>query len=442
MKFTLLTDAPEPELAFEVIYHQLEKLARRERGRLVALLVGKLGPARLEMAEDVVQDAIIAAMAAWPYKGMPDNPAAWLNRVARNKAYDRLRKEGREKPWLDEIGDHAADDISPDNSDATHGQLFGARIKDPELKLIFLCCQPEIAQEDQLMLTLKVVSGFTAKDIGALFLKKEAAVGQRLARAKRKLRALGASAGGKSITDGPSRFELKERLPTVLKVIYLMFSLGYAPRRGEALILRDVAEEALRLAVSVADANETASPSASALAALLSFQASRFDARVGTDGALVLLRDQNRVLWDKDLISRGFAYLKAAQAGAKLSRYHLEAAIASSHAAAPDFAATNWQQLLGVYAQLEAMTGSPVVAVNACVAEAFAGAPEAAFLKLEALAKHDQLHAYAPYHIARGELLRMLKRPADAAKSFKKALECDASAPVVAHLKERLTASV
>lgn len=430
------------ELGLEVIHHQLERLARRERGRLVALLVGKLGSARLEMAEDVVQDAVVAAMASWPYKGMPDNPAAWLNRVARNKAYDRLRKEGREQPWLDERGEPFAAGISDAKNDQTHGQLFGARITDPELKLIFLCCQPETAPEDQLMLTLKVVSGFTARDIGALFLKKDTAVGQRIARAKRKLRVHEAAQTGASITDGPSRFEVKQRLPIVLKVIYLMFSLGYAPRRGEHLVMRDVAEEALRLAVAVADAPETASADASALAALLAFQASRFDARVGTDGELVLLRDQNRALWNRKLIELGFAHMQAGQCGEKLSRYHLEAGIAATHAAAPDFAATNWQQLLGVYANLEAMTGSPVVAVNACVAEAFSGAPEAAFLKLEALARHERLQDYAPYHIARGELLRMLKRPIDAAACFEKALECDNSAPVLAHLKGRLAGSV
>ncbi len=437
-----MSDCIEPELAFEVITHQLERLARRERGRLVALLVGKLGPARLEMAEDVVQDAVVAAMAAWPYKGMPDNPAAWLNRVARNKAYDRLRKEGREQPWLEEASEQPSPETRDREKDQSLGQLFGARITDPELKLIFLCCQPEIGQEDQLMLTLKVVSGFTAKDIGALFLKKEAAVGQRLARAKRKLRSLEAAQSDASITDGPSRFEVKQRLPTVLKVIYLMFSLGYAPRRGDMLVMRDVAEEALRLAVAVANADETTSAEANALAALLAFQASRFDARADADGGVVLLRDQNRALWNRDLINLGFSYLKAAQLGANLSRYHLEAAIAAGHAAAPDFAATNWQLLLAVYANLEAMTGSPVVAVNACVAEAFAGAPEAAFLKLEVLAKHKRLHDYAPYHIARGELLRMLKRPVDAAACFKKALECDMSAPVLAHLKGRLAASM
>ncbi len=428
------------ELTRDIIHQQLERLARSERRRLVADLVSKLGSARLEMAEDVVQDAVIAAMASWPYKGMPDNPGAWLNRVARNKAYDRLRREGRENPLpegdaLPGMPQSANEHTS--QADEAHGRFFGARITDPELKLIFLCCQPSIAVEDQLMLTLKVVSGFTAHDVAALFLKKDAAVGQRLARAKRKLRAL-----DDGLTEGPSRFELKDRLPVVLKVIYLMFSLGYAPRRGQELILRDVAEEALRLALVVASARDTASPSAHALAALLSFQASRFDARVGTDGKLVLLRDQNRALWDRGLVRQGFQHLQLAQSGDHLSRYHLEAAIAAGHASAPTFPETDWQQILALYEKLEAMTGSPVVAINACVAEALAGAPEEAFLKLEALARHQQLADYAPYHIARGELLRMLRRPADAAKNFTRALECDASAPVIAHLGERLASSV
>lgn len=431
-----MTGSSADPLSDQVVRHQLERLARRERGRLVADLVSKLGSARLQMAEDVVQDAIIAAMATWPYKGMPDNPGGWLNRVARNKAYDRLRREGREVglPDEDRVPGEAA---SADDHDGEHGRFFGAQVEDPELKLMFLCCHPEIGAEDQLMLTLKVVSGFTARDIAAVFLKKEAAVGQRLARAKRKLRAIDTG-----LTDGPSRFEVRKRLPTVLKVIYLMFSLGYSPRRGDSLILRDVAEEALRLSVAVASGKETRHPAADALVALLSFQASRFDARVDSAGNMVLLRDQNRSLWSRQLINNGFTHLHRAQKGDELTRYHLEAAIAAGHAAAPDFAHTNWDQMLTVYSNLETMTQSPIVAINACVAQAFSGAPEEAFLKLEVLDQHEQLQSFAPYHTARGEVLRMLKRPADAAKSFKEALACDASSPVVKHLRDRLAACV
>lgn len=422
----------DKSLAADVIRHQLEKLARRERGRLVAVLVHRFGARYLEMAEDVVQDAIVAAMATWPYRGMPENPAAWLSRAARNKAIDRLRKEGRE---VFDLSEDAVDETSTTDADEAHGRFIGAQVEDAELKLMFLCCQRALSEEDQLMLTLQVVSGFTAKDISALFLMKDAAVGQRLARAKRKLRD-----GEFSLTEGLSRFAVKERLPTVLKVVYLMFSLGYAPRRGEALVLRDVADEALRLAEHLCTARDTAMPDAHALAALLSFQASRFAARLDPYGRLVLLKDQNRTLWDRQLIAAGLAHLKAAQSADTLSRYHLEAGIAALHATAQHFDETDWQAVCGMYGTLEAMTGSPVVSLNACAAHAFAGEPEAAFVRLEALEGRERLGDYAPYHIARGEILRMLGRMQEAAACFQAALACDAAAPVAAHLQERLAA--
>lgn len=444
---------PPATVARDLIGVQLERLARTQRRRLVADLVSKLGAKRLEMAEDVVQDAVIAAMQSWPFKGMPDNPAAWLNRVARNKAYDRLRREGREQSITQD--DDSEHDPNPQDemgarqaTDNMHSQFYGARVNDPELRLIFLCCHDSLAEEDRLMLTLKVVSGFTARDIAAVFLKKEAAVGQRLARAKRKLRALDAKDTGSGLND-LSRFAVQARLNTVLKVIYLMFALGYAPRRGDALVQQDVALEALRLAEVLVGARETVQPAAYALAALLSLQTSRFAARVGPDtasqdisGGLVLLRDQNRALWDNDLIKRGMAYLAMAQSGDALSRYHLEAGIAAAHATAKHFSETDWMGICALYVKLEAMTNSPVVTVNACVAQAFAGAPEKAFLKLEALADKERLFGYAPYHIAHGELLRMLSRPTDAAESFKAAIACEASAPVIAHLKGRLASCV
>lgn len=448
---------PPSATARGIVGVQLERLARTQRRRLVADIVAKIGVKRLEMAEDVVQDAVIAAMKTWPFKGMPDNPAAWLNRVARNKAYDRLRREGREQSTTGEDGT----DIDFGLSDAEHmkgstedghARFYGAQVTDPELKLIFLCCHDALSEEDRLMLTLKVVSGFTARDIAALFLKNEAAVGQRLARAKRKLRALENDAEGGDLSS-LSRFAVQTRIPSVLKVIYLMFAVGYAPRKGDSLIMQDVAFEALRLAEMMADAPETTQPEAHALAALLSFQASRFGARVdalqsadkpsGMGEKLVLLRDQNRALWDRKLIDRGMHRLACAKAGGALSRYHLEAGIASLHATAPHFDATNWPAICGLYETLEKITGSPVVAVNACVAQAFNGAPEKAFIRLEALENgaggNADLLSFAPFHIARAEILHMLGRPADAALSFKAALACGASVPVVAHLHNRLT---
>lgn len=438
----------------------IERLARRERGRLVADILSKIGASRLELAEDVVQDAVIAAMATWPYKGLPDKPAAWLSTVARNKAYDRLRREGREQVFEPDgapemvVQIHegskadgaetrqsgagptqAATRVSQSMDDEMYGQFIGTRITDPELKLIFLCSQPALKPEDQLLLMLKVVSGFTARDMAALMFKKEAALGQRLARAKRTLRTL-----PENLTESPSRFEVSARMEVVLKGIYLMFALGYAPQSGDSIIRRDVAEEALRL-IALLTANEvTATPQAHALAALLYFQASRFDSRVGEGGAPVLMAAQNRTLWNRGYIDAGMRHLKASQGGKTLTRYHLEAGIAAAHASARTFETTDWTHIAKMYAQLEGMTGSPIVAVNGCVAVAFDGAPEKAWLRLEALAREPALENYAPYHVARAEVLRMLARPDAAATAYKQALACSTSTPTAEHIEAQLAA--
>lgn len=438
----------------------IERLARRERGRLVADILAKIGPARLELAEDVVQDAVIAAMATWPYKGLPDKPAAWLSTVARNKAYDRLRREGREQAFETEVGPEtaaqrpddpkartgearqsgtgpgeAATHATQSVNDDMYGQFIGTRITDPELKLIFLCSQPALKPEDQLLLMLKVVSGFTARDMAALLFKKEAAVGQRLARAKRTLRAL-----PDSLTDSPSRFEVAARMEVVLKGIYLMFAVGYAPQTGDSIIRRDVAEEALRLISLLTENDVTATPQAHALAALLYFQASRFDSRVGEGGAPILMAAQDRTLWNRRYIDAGMRHLKASQGGKTLSRYHLEAGIAAAHASARTFETTDWSHIASLYARLEDMTGSPIVAVNACVAVAFDGAPEKAWLRLEALAREPALETYAPYHVARAEVLRMLARPDAAAAAYRQALACNTSIPTGEHIEAQLAA--
>ncbi len=246
----------KPDDAFRA---ELDRLVRRERGRLLADLVHRLGPHQVDLAEDVAQEALVAAMAVWPYQGLPDKPGAWLARVARNKAYDRLRRQVREAVLTDEPASATGDDAS---------RLFEAAIGDPELRLVFLCCHSSLTEQDRLALTLKLVSGFTARDIGQLLLASDAAIGQRLARVKRKLKAL-----GPSIRDAPSRFGIARRVPTALKVVYLMFSLGHAPRRGSKLVQQDVAMEALRLSRVLADDTLTGCPRAQALAALLCFHA-------------------------------------------------------------------------------------------------------------------------------------------------------------------------
>ncbi len=406
---------------------QIVRIARRERGRLVGNLVARLGGAELELAEDVAQDALLQAMSTWTFRGLPENPAAWLARVAYNRAIDKLRRSKREIPYAEHADDR--------NSDAVTG--FSSEIEDPELRLIFLCCHARLRELDQLVLTLKVVSGFAVREIAGVFLASEDAIGQRLARAKRKLRS-----APEDIDRPPTRFDIESRMNTALKVIYLMFSVGYSPKSGDALIRRDIAEEALRLAVCLAEQPGISTPPARALAALLCLQASRLDAREAADGSLILLREQERGRWNRDRIVQGLAFMQAAQDGESLSRYHLEAGIAAAHAAAPSWDECDWGAIARYYELLLDMVYSPVIAVNASVAQAMRGEPDLALETLDLLANERTLSGYAPYFAARAEVLRMLGRESDAAEAFSAAIACDASAPVLKHLEQRLAACV
>ncbi len=410
------------------ISRQLDLLTRRERGRLIAGLVNRLGSQNLELAEDVAQEALLTALSIWPYRGMPDNPAAWLTQVARNKAIDRLRRENREQVYDDTLDAMRSEEnirIDPE------------RIQDPELRLTFLCCHPALEGVDRLALTLRVVSGFTAREIADVFLSTSGAMAQRLSRSKRKLKDL-----EKSLTEPPSIFEIESRLGAVLMVVYLMFSLGYAPRSGAELIRRDVALEALRLARELADDKHTTKPEANALAALLCFQASRFDAREDATGKPVLLEDQDHRKWDKALIDMGLRYLGSAMKGPEVTRYHLEAGIASIYATATTWDGVDWETIMNYYARLEQITDSPVVAINASVAQAFAGQPELSLQRLDCLVKRPMMASYTPIHIARAEILRLLGRDDEANESYLTAIASGASSPVIQHLEQRLASNL
>lgn len=407
----------------ETIHAELDRISRRERGRLIAGLVRRLGPENMELAEDVAQEALISALSLWPYQGMPDRPAAWLATVARNRAIDRLRRENREIT-LDAGGEPTQDHTIVDST-----------IEDDELRMIFLCCHAPLGVADRVALTLKMVSGFTAREVAAVLLIKEGTLGQRLARAKRRMRD-----EGPQLEEALSKFAIRSNLDTVLKVIYLLFDLGYAPRHGELAVRTDVALEALRLAREVADSDLTCTPDALALTALLCFQASRLHARADPAGDIVLLRDQDRSAWDQELIGMGLAYLEAARQGDRVSRYHLEAGIAAAHAAAPSFEQCNWRAIVSLYTRLEQLTDSPVVSVNACVARAMAGDPRIALDQLNAIDTRGELGGFPALYLARSEVLRILDRPRDAKADIRRAIELGHSIPVERHLTRLMEA--
>ncbi|MEO0971773.1 MAG: DUF6596 domain-containing protein [Pseudomonadota bacterium] len=413
------------ERSHEDVRRTLDRITRRERGRLIAGLVSYLGADQVALAEDVAQEAVLKALASWPYAGLPRQPGAWLATVARRCAIDRLRREQREAELEDT--QFASTETTED---------FPARVADPELRLMLLCCDEVLSAQDRVGLTLRLVGGFTSRDIAQVLLAGESATAQRLTRARRRLR------GYVGLADAPLGAEaLSRRLPSVCKTLYLMFSLGYAPRSGETVVRSDVALEAVRLAEGLlthAPAGQTRADCA-ALTALLSLQASRLQARADTRGALVLLRDQDRSKWDRSLITRGLTLLATQARGTEhLSRYHVEASIAAAHATAPTWEACDWPLISRHYGLLEQMTTSPVVRINANVARAMAGAPVAALANLRALEEEPALAHYAPYYLALAETARLAGDRQLTAREMERALACELSAPVAADVLERL----
>lgn len=402
----------------------LEQLFRQEAGRISAWLVRLLGPARLELVEDAVQDAFQAALAQWPYEGSPERPAAWLAVAARNKALDRLRREAR-LDTLEPFDEGAAWRLGFSNPEDT-GKV------DDTLALMFVACHPQLTAEEQAMLTLQSVCGFNARQIARAFLSSPEAVTQRLVRAKRRIRDLALRF---AIPEGS---ELAERLPGLQGAIYLLFTGGYTAGEGERLMHHELCAEALRLATLLTAHPATATGETHALAALMCFHHARAAARTGETGDLVVLAEQDRTLWDRELLARGFVHLKNAMAAPRLTALHLEAGIAAVHAAAPSFDETDWEGLCRHYDALIELKDTPVVRLNAAIAQAYAEGAAAGLAQLDALAGQVKLGGYAPYHAARGDLLLKLRRHAEAADALTQALACPVNGAERDYLTRRL----
>lgn len=403
----------------------VEHLFRHQAGRLVARLTRVFGPAHLELAEDVVQEALMAALDTWPYRGVPDDPAAWLARVAKNRAFDALRRSAT-------LADREAElrAWTPD-AEAT-GDTVAGELPSDDLLMVFTCCHPDIGAESRVALTLKTLGGFGVREIARAFLSSETTIAQRLVRAKRRLRASGAG------FELPRPAELGERLGSVLEVLYLLFNEGYASTAGEALLREDVMDEALRLTDLLLAHAPTAVPEAHALAALMLFQSARNPARVDGSGGLLLLAEQDRGRWDAARIQAGFRRLAAARGGDALTRYHLEAGIAACHAQAPTFEATDWAQILAFYDLLVARHSTPITRLNRAVAVTFVRGPLCGLAELDALGEPPALARYFLLPATRGELLLRAGDRAGAAVAFADALARGCSAPERRFLERRL----
>jgi RNA polymerase sigma-70 factor (ECF subfamily) len=410
----------------------LEHLFRHQAGRMLAGLTRLLGLDQLDLAEEAVQEALLKALRQWPFRGVPDDPAAWLMRVARNQAVDLLRRDAafrRKVPELEaRLRDRAA------GADPAC-QAEDRSALDDTLAMMFACCHPALPAEARVALTLKAVGGFSVAEIARAFFAEETAVAQRLVRAKRRIQDEGIALAL------PAAEELPARLDSVLQVIYLVFNEGYTAHRGEKLVRDDLCGEAIRLGSLLAARAETALPKVHALLALMYLQASRLPARVDAGGELLLLAEQDRSLWDQTLLHAGLCHLGQAAEGDELTEYHLQAGIAAAHATAPSYEATDWPHLLALYDGLLALAPSPVVALNRTVALAMVRGPQAGLDALEAVRDDPALRRYYLLRAVQADLLRRLGREAEAAEEYRAALALPCSEPERRFLLQRLVES-
>ena len=395
---------------------------------MVSHLTRLLGPARLELAEESVQQAMVRALETWPQQGVPDNAAAWLFRVARNAALDVVR---RDRMMAEKAEDVSALFDGPTALPCPGDPDFDEQLRDDELRMIFMCCHPEIPRESRVALSLKTVGGFGVREIARAFLAEDAAIAQRLVRAKRQIRERGLT------LEMPRGGELGPRLDAVLEAIYLMFNEGYAAAEGEDLIRDDLCFEALRLGQLVA-LSSIAAPRAHALVALMALQAARLAARTDDAGDLVVLADQDRSRWDRDLMAMGFHHFDLAIAGEEVSDYHVQAAIAATHARASSGEDEDWPLILKLYDQLLTMGASPVAELNRAVAVARVHGAAAGLAEVERLASDAKLKQYYLLLAVRGHLLGELGRRAEAADCFRAALEMRCSEPERRFLRRKL----
>src|SRR6187399_1434005 len=389
----------------------IDHLFRHESGKMISVLSKLLGLQNLETAQDIVQDSLLQAMSTWSFKGIPDSPSAWLYRVTKNKAIDFLRKEKKFK------------EVSPQYSyllqseytlASTINNLFlENEIQDSQLRMMFACCHPVIQEESQIALTLKTLCGLSVNEISKAFLTTEETIAKRIYRAKEKIKT------EKIELEVPQNDELSTRIDTVLKSLYLLFNEGYKSSQPDKMIREDLCEDAMRLCFLLTQHSLTSFPRTKALLALMCFQASRFDSRLDDKNNIILLKHQDRSKWNRSLMSKGFELMEESTELFEISPYHLEAAIASQHAAARSFEQTNWKSIYHLYEMLYELQPNPIVAMNKAIASSYAISKQNALKELQQITGLEDHHLY---YASIGEIYFDLENRLEAKKFFEKAL--------------------
>lgn len=393
----------------------IEHCFRHETGKMVSTLTRMFGAKHLNLAEDVVQEALARALQTWPYYGIPRNPAAWLTQVSKNLALDLMRRDKTFRNKEFDIARFMDDDgqISVEGGSVS----FKDEIRDDRLWMMFMCCHPLVPEEAQVALSLKTLCGFSPAEIARAFLTSEAAVAKRLTRAKKKLKDASVP------FDLPTGEVLKGRLDDVLQTIYLLFNEGYKASEGDSIIRKELCHEAIRLCAILAGHPVGNKPRVYALLSLMLLNAARLDARTDNDGNILTLKDQDRSRWDQAMIARGLFHLMQSTEGDELSVYHLQASIGACHCAAPDYESTDWAQILHFYDILINLDSSPVVALNRSVAVAKVHSPKAGIEAVEAIRNREQLESYYLLYAVLGEFESLMSNREAAAGYFRKSLE-------------------
>jgi RNA polymerase sigma-70 factor (ECF subfamily) len=410
----------------------VEHLFRREGAKMVATLTRIFGIEHLNLAEDVVQEALVRALQTWPFYGVPQNPSAWIMRASRNLALDVVRRRKVFQTKQQEIiRQMERDGVTSDEAIFSEDE-----IRDDRLRLMFVCCHPAIPAEARVALALKTLCGFGVAEIAHAFLTTEAAIAKRLTRAKQKIHE------ARIPFEIPAGRDLEQRLDSVLQSIYLLFNEGYKASSGESLVREELCEEAIRLAQLLLEHPAGNGPKTQALLALMLLNTARNPTRLDAEGNLLRLEEQDRTRWDRSMIARGMFHFAQSAAGNELSEYHLQAGIAACHCAAKDYQATDWQKILSFYDRLVEFDQSPVVALNRAVVIANIRGPKAGLQAVRSVRGISKLKSYYLLYSVLGELEMRSGNLQTAAEEFRKSFELAETKSERAFLLKRLQSCV